>query len=427
MRSTWLIPLTAFLAVSLVPSPVPAAQTRSLQAQMHAMQLRLNALEQQVNKLKHSRAPRTVSRRAASRPAFAWKYSGTAYPKFAVDRSASIPPPSGSGASSDGNSFGQQAPTQNSVNSVYEEQNALFRKGLTITPGATYTYGDDRFFTLNGFLALGAIFLGNIDVSRQQSSVFSPNVNLTYGVNKRLQFDMTVPFEIRSTTYVSAGADQSAAQVSQRTIKSGGIGDINAGVYYQLRSRSLSAPKVVLNAHFTAPTGSSPYGIKIARDDHPNDNISYAERLPTGQGVWGVSAGATVMKQYDPVILFAGGNVYYNFSRHYADISPYQGTVQPGSVKPGNAVSFTFGTAFSLNDRMSTSFSFQDSMVDAAALRADGGPWQTVGGSSFNAAVFNIGLTYAENKNVSWQTLLGIGVTHDAPSFQLSIRVPHNP
>jgi hypothetical protein len=275
-------------------------------------------------------------------------------------------------------------------------------------------------------MALGSIFLGNINVSRQESSVFSPNVNLTYGVNKRLQFDMTIPFELRQTTYVSAGADQSSAQISQSTVKNGGIGDVNAGFYYQLRQHSLSAPTVVVNAHFTAPTGTVPYGIKIVRDQHPNDNLSFAKNLPTGQGVWGVSAGATVMKQFDPAILFAGANVYYNFAAHYRDISPYPNTIQPGSVKPGNALSVSLGTAFALNDKMSASFAFQDSMVGSTAVRGDGSLWQTVGGSSFNAGVFNIGVTYAVNSHTSWQTMLGIGVTHDAPSFQLSVRVPHS-
>jgi hypothetical protein len=39
----------------------------------------------------------------------------------------------------------------------------------------------------------------------------------------------------------------------------------------------------------------------------------------------------------------------------------------------------------------------------------------------------NIGTTYAINHRTSWQAMLGIGVTPDAPSFQFSMRFPHGP
>lgn len=321
---------------------------------------------------------------------------------------------------------GTKAPQQGSVQSVYQEQNALFTKGLTITPGVTYTYGDDRFFTLNGFMALGAIFLGNINVSRQQNTVVTPTMNLTYAPNKRLQFDATVPFVYRSSTYSSAGAQGSSQTVSQRTIKTGRIGDINTGFFYQLPQRRLNGPVWVINGHVTIPSGSTPYGIKVVQDTR-NNNLSYATTLPTGIGVWTVSAGASVIKTVDPAVLFAGANVYYPIQKHFQDISPYQNTVTPGQVAPGSALSMSVGTAFSLNDRMSATFSFQDTIVGSERLHADGGPWQTVDGSSMNAGVFNIGTTYAINRHTSWQALLGIGVTHDAPAFQFSMRFPHGP
>jgi hypothetical protein len=342
-----------------------------------------------------------------------------------VPRSGYQPPPPAE-TQSPSTSLGKQGPAQGSVQTVYEQQNALFSKGLTITPGATYTYGDNRFFTLNGFMALGAIFLGNINVSRQQNTVFTPNINLSYGASKRLQFDMTVPFSVRSSTYSSAGAQNSSQQISEATVKNAGIGDINAGFFYQLRQKRLNGPIVVLNGHVTAPTGSQPYGIKIVQAGS-NDSLSYAKALPTGAGVWGVSAGASIIKTVDPAILFAGATVFYNIQKHFSDISPYQGTTTPGTIAPGSALSLNIGTAFSLNDRMSATFGFQDTIVGSERLRADNGPWQTVGGSSINAAVFNIGTTYAINHHTSWQAMLGIGVTHDAPSFQFSMRFPHGP
>lgn len=398
-----------------------------LARQNAAQQHRIEQLERRVvahappKRKQRRRAQRAVAAAPVRLPA---AHSPVA--QFASEMTSTQPVQTQQQQQSGGSYIGKQGPAQGSVQSVYEQQNALFNKGLTITPGVTYTYGDSRFFTLNGFMALGAIFLGNINVSRQQNTVVSPNVNLTYAPNKRMQFDMTVPFVLRESTYSSAGAQDSSQQVSERTVRTAGIGDINAGLFYQLPQRHVNSPIVVVNGHVTIPTGSTPYGIKVAQDSN-NSNISYASALPTGIGVWAVSAGASVIKTLDPAILFAGVNAYYPIQKHFADISPYQGGVTPGQVAPGSALSLSVGTAFSLNDKMSATFSFQDTVVGSERIHADGGPWQTVGGSSMNAGVFNIGTTYSINHHESWQAMLGIGVTHDAPNFQFSMRFPHGP
>jgi len=435
--------IAAVITLALIAPNVALAGTSNadLEKQILALKKQMDTLARQnvvqqhkINQLEHRVAGNAtvhVKRAVVARktvPVLAAPVAQVPMAQFANSTSG-VPaynPPAGTDTQSTSPSLGKQGPAQGSVQSVYEQQNALFTKGLTITPGATYTYGDNRFFTLNGFMALGAIFLGNINVSRQQNSVFTPNVNLTYGANKRLQFDLTVPFVVRSANYSSAGAQGSSQTVTERIIKTGGIGDINAGFFYQLPQKRLNAPIVVVNGHVTVPTGSMPYGIKIVQDSG-NDNISYPTGLPTGVGVWNVSGGASIIKTVDPAILFAGVNYYYNVQRHFRDISPYQGTTTPGQVAPGNALSVSFGTAFSLNDRMSATFSFQDTMVGSERLHGDGGPWQTVGGSSMNSAMFNVGTTYAINHHTSWQAMLGIGVTHDAPSFQFSMRFPHGP
>jgi hypothetical protein len=378
-----------------------------------------------VKHVKHARILARAPHRAPAVAAAAYTAASSApVARFAAETNYVSTPSQEPSTSS---SLGRQGPAQGSVQTVYEQENALFTKGLTITPGATYSYGNNRFFTLNGFMALGAIFLGNIDVSRQQNTVFTPNVNLTYATNKHTEFDLTVPFVWRSSTYSSAGAQNSSQQVSERTVQNAGIGDINAGVYYQLPQRHLNDPIWVLNGHFTVPTAATqPYGIKIVQDGS-NGNLSYVKSLPEGGGVWGVSAGASVIKTLDPAILFAGATVFYNVQKHFHDISPYENTIQPGQIAPGSAISFNVGTAFSLNDRMSATFGFQDTIVGSERIHADGAPWQTVGGSSQNAAVLNIGTTYAINHRTSWQAMLGIGVTPDAPSFQFSMRFPHGP
>jgi len=430
----------ALSAAMVLPTPVLADQT--LAQQVHALQLqmqhlakenarerqRIKALERsrQQNELPQISSPNVVTAEPAVYQSTPSYLDPLPSQNHYVEASAPLtsaahliaPPPIAP------QTYGKAAPTANAVKAVYQQENALFSKGLTLTPAATYTYGDNRFFTLNGFMALGAIFLGNINVSRQQNSLYEPNLNIAYGASNRLQFDATIPFVYRSSMYSSQGAQSSSAQISERNTHSGSIGDVNFGLYYQLAQHSLGSPATILSAHITAPTGITPYGIKVYQDT-TNNNLSYVESLPTGQGAWGLQVGATMIKTLDPAVVFGGVNLAYNLPQHYNDISPYVGMTQPGTVQPGGSLSFTIGTAFSLNDRMSTSFSFQDSMVQPLRERPDGMPWTNVVGSALNAAVFNIGATYAVSKNLSYQTVLAIGLTQDAPNFQLTFRVPH--
>ena len=434
-----------YLAVVLSSAmvlPAPALAEQTLAQQVHALQLQMQHLakenardRQRIKALERSRQQNESSQMSSPNVVTAEPAVYQSTPSYLdplpsqnhyVEASAPstsaahliAPPPIAQ------QTYGKAAPTANAVKAVYQQENALFSKGLTLTPAATYTYGDNRFFTLNGFMALGAIFLGNINVSRQQNALYEPNLNIAYGASNRLQFDATVPFVYRSSMYSSQGAQSSTAQISERSTHSGSIGDVNFGLYYQLAQHSLGSPATILSAHITAPTGISPYGIKVYQDT-TNNNLSYVEALPTGQGAWGLQLGATMIKTLDPAVVFGGVNLAYNLPQHYNDISPYVGITQPGTIQPGGSLSFTIGTAFSLNDRMSTSFSFQDSMVQPLRERPDGLPWTNVVGSALNAAVFNIGATYAVSKNLSYQTVLAIGLTQDAPNFQLTFRVPH--
>ena len=52
-------------------------------------------------------------------------------------------------------------------------------------------------------------------------------------------------------------------------------------------------------------------------------------------------------------------------------------------------------------------------------------PWTKVVGSDANAATFNFGVTYALDKRTTLVTMLGIGLTPDAPDFSLTFKVPY--
>lgn len=315
-------------------------------------------------------------------------------------------------------------PADRSVESVYEQHNALFRRNLTLTPSITRTYSDNRFVTLNGFLALGAIFLGNVNVTQQRTDLTITALNATYGLSNRFQLDGTLPYFNRSTNFSSVGANNSSAQPSQDNVANSGIGDAVVGAFYQLRPESNTAPGITVNGHVSIPTGRSPYGIKLVSDPL-NDNLQYPGRLPTGSGVPGVQIGASFVKTSDPVVWFGGANFYYNLPKHFADLSSDANTVVPGFARPGNTFQYQLGTAFALNERTSLSFAFSDAISSEVLIKPDGGPITPVIGSATNAAMLSISTGFASNPHQTVVTEFDLGLTKDAPNFQLDMRFPH--
>ncbi|MNV94905.1 hypothetical protein D3C71_1897450 [compost metagenome] len=65
-------------------------------------------------------------------------------------------------------------------------------------------------------------------------------------------------------------------------------------------------------------------------------------------------------------------------------------------------------------------------MSARASTRYKNGQWLKVIGSDANAATLNLGITYALNQKTTLVSLLGIGLTPDAPDFTLAFKVPYS-
>lgn len=323
----------------------------------------------------------------------------------------------------------RQAPQSASAQAVYQEQSGgIFgdARSFTLDIGLNYSHYNTRQLALNGFLALDAIFLGNINVDRIRANILTLDSTLRYAYNDRLQFDLGVPLVYRQTTYESGGAGGGATTLSEATVsRSPHIGDVNAGVYYKLLAETAEMPDIVWNMRVKAPSGAHPYGIKMV-DNLNNNNLKTPTELPTGNGVWTVSSGLSMVKTIDPAILFANLSYFHNFSRHFDDISSTSGQVVPGKVKLGDSVQWGVGMAFAMSERSSLSLSFSQLISARARTQADGGISTQIIGSNANAATFNIGLTHALSDRSTMIASLGIGLTPDAPNFSVGIKFPYS-
>lgn len=321
----------------------------------------------------------------------------------------------------------QEAPSRSMQDALLQEH-AVFDRKLTIENSLSYNRYDRKQLTLNGFLALDAIFLGNIAIQNVESDSLTYNLATRYGVSPRLTLNLDVPYIARNTVYQKGGAGGSAAAIAEETTQGAGIGDMALSANYKLFAETGSRPDTVLTFGITAPTGRAPYGIDwkvLERDDDQFIRFAVPAKQPTGNGLWQANVGLSAIKTMDPAIVFANIGYIHSFPRSFGDIDTDPQTRNPGDVKLGDSYYIGAGVAFAFNERTSLSLSFSDKISAKASLRYKDMPWAKVLGSDANAATFNMGVTYAMNQHTTLVTMLGIGLTPDSPDFSVTFKVPY--
>ncbi|WP_425510935.1 transporter [Xanthomonas chitinilytica] len=315
-----------------------------------------------------------------------------------------------------------------SVDDVKQQQSALFNRRLTLENSLSYARYDRKQLTLNGFLALDAIFLGNIAIENVESDSLTYNFAARWGVNPKLTLNLDVPYVARKTIYQKGGAGGSAAAIAQEETRGDGIGDVTVSANYKLFAEGRRRPETVMTVGVTAPTGREPYGLDwkvIERDDDDFIRFAVPAQQPTGNGVWQANLGLSAVKTADPAILFGNIGYIHSFKRSFDDIDSNPDTVNPGDVKLGGSYYFGAGVAFAFNERTSLSISFSDKLSARASTRYKNGQWVKVIGSDANAGTLNLGVTYALTPHATFVSMLGIGLTPDAPDFTLAFKVPY--
>lgn len=410
-----------------------AAQLESLKASYAQEVRRLRELDMQVQAIQARVSGRAGQPLPAPPPQVAAQQA-----QAAAEQGEQVPatpaaptPPAGGGegyASTAAEAQQAKEAARRSVDDVKQQQSALFNRRLTLENSISYARYDRKQLTLNGFLALDAIFLGNIAIENVESDSLTYNFAARWGVNPRLTLNMDVPYIARKTIYQKGGAGGSAAAIAQEETHGTGIGDATVSANYKLFGERGWRPETVLTGGITVPTGREPYGLDwkvIERDDDDFIRFAVPAQQPTGNGVYQANIGLSAVKTADPAILFANVGYIRSFERSFDDIDSNPDTVNPGKVKLGDAYYFGAGVAFAFNERTSLSISFSDRLSARASTRYKDGQWIKVIGSDANAGTLNLGVTYALTSKATFVSMLGVGLTPDAPDFSLSFKVPY--
>jgi len=319
----------------------------------------------------------------------------------------------------------READRSNSVDDLMAQTHADFSRKWTLEVGLSYSHFDRKQLVLDGFLALDAIFLGDISVDNVESDIITLDLSSRFNINDRWQFATRIPFITRYNTYSESGVEVNVNEDFQ-------IGDAELSSYYKLFSETPSRPDTVWSLRLKAPSGSHPYGVDDVTPTGLVDSngdavtITHPSELPTGSGLWALGTGLSFVKTTDPAILFASIEYTHQFARKFDDISSSPGEVVPGEVRLGDSIAFGLGMAFAVNDVMSISFSYSQTLQDEAETRGADGVWRDVVGSDANAATFNTGVTYSFGDGLSMATSLSIGLTPDSPDFSFGVRFPYS-
>ena len=411
------------LASSALLQAAPDPQVEALKQELQALKQRYESQQQALMVLEQR------VRQVEDQPAA---------PPQRLTRSPAAPTRSGQEATASGaapgtgSSYGaalkaDSEPAQ-SVSNLYDEASGFFGGGkFSVETGITYARYDTRQLILNGFLALDSIFLGNINLDRIKADNWTLDLTARYNLDQRWQFDINAPIVYRESTYQSGGAGNNAQGVTEQTVtRDPTLGDVNFGVAYKFLDESENSPDAVLTLRVKAPTGKDPFGIKLIQDPN-NDSLAYPEDLPTGNGVWSISPGISLVKTFDPAVLFGSLSYTHTLEESFSDVSSTSGVKVPGKVKLGDSFQIGAGIAFALNEKMSMSFSVSDLIARKSKIKSaeTGDSWTSVPSSDANAAYFNVGMTLAATDNLTIVPNLSIGLTDDAPDFTFSLKFPY--
>ncbi len=286
---------------------------------------------------------------------------------------------------------------------LLEKGGVLLPQGtLVLEPAFQYTHISKNLLSLSGFTLFEAIHIGTIKVEDIDKDIIIGSLTTRYGLLDWLEISVKAPWLYRREKY--NWTDHGETQ--EYYVSDNDLGDIEGAMYVQLVNSNDSWPDIILNIKGKSDTGSDPYDL----DTEVVSGQARFSELPSGTGHWGLSGGFTFVKAVDPAVLFATIGYYYNFERN---IKNY------GDIKPGDSAEYGFGFSYALNERLSSSVSFQHRLTFETEQNG-----KEILGSDVNVASIYLGGSYSPTQNVSINLNVGAGLTEDSSDLDINLSIP---
>ncbi|MNQ26174.1 hypothetical protein D3C85_394030 [compost metagenome] len=297
------------------------------------------------------------------------------------------------------------------LSAIPEEVAVLSPKGqASFDISAEYTRSSANRLVFRGVEIVPGLQIGVIEASEADRDTLGATIAGRYGISDRIEVDARIPFLKRNDTVTTV---QQRDEAVSRTIdlKGSGIGDVEAGVRYQLNGGERGRPIFVAGLRAKSDTGEGPFDI-------PRDEFGVATRLATGSGFWGVEPSISMLYPSDPAVIFASLSYFAHLPK---DIDKVEGDVRVGRVDPGDSIGLGLGFAFALNQRFSYSLGYKHNYIRPTETELND---TTQKSKSLQVGALTFGLSYRVTDRFSLNGNFEFGVTEDAPDMRFVLRVP---
>lgn len=221
----------------------------------------------------------------------------------------------------------------------------------------------------------------NLVVPTLSSYSTSLSFMVRYALTNDFEINLSVPFSNNETDYEFLFLESPAPDIENA--RDSGVGDIQTGFRYQWFREQGLRPDISLSLDYKPDSGSESVG--------SNDQS--------------LSFKTTMVKTIDPAVFFFELGYEYTWENE--------------GLNRGNSVFGTFGTGFSLNDRVSYNVQYNVRVIDE--IRSDG---IAIKGTDRDIASVQFGTTIRLSKDVYFEPFLDIGLSDDANDFSVGFSVP---
>lgn len=289
---------------------------------------------------------------------------------------------------------------------------------FTIEPSFSYAHSSATQVAVEGYTVIPALLIGLINISEVQRDIFVGALSLKYGFTSRFEAAVRAPYLSIQEDLRERQAFQGTPVDTLRESSGNGLGDAELSFRYQLNDGIEGWPYVIGSFRVKAPTGNSPYDVdqQVINDSQGNPiGIELKER-PTGSGFWSFEPGVSFIYPSDPAVLY--GNLSYVYT-----LRDEKGFENGNTVDPGDVIRFGFGMGFAFNERTSFSLGYDHSVIQKTTYERDIDLF-AANFDSIQIGSLAFGLSHRLTPSTTLSLTVNVGVTENAPSSEITLKLP---
>ncbi|MCK2150773.1 MULTISPECIES: transporter [Marinobacter] len=305
------------------------------------------------------------------------------------------------------------------IASITTDRGIVTRPGrLTIEPAFSHAHSNSTRVAIEGYTVIPALLVGLINISEIQRDIFVTSLTFKYGITSRFETDIRIPWLRIREDLRERQAFEGTPVDTLRESSGDGLGDIELSARYQLNDGLDGWPYIIGVFRVKAPTGDSPYDVdrRVVEDSEGNPIGTELEQRPTGSGFWSYEPGLSFIYPSDPAVLF--GSLSYVWTQERD-----QGAENGGRIDPGDVIRLGFGMGFAFNERTSFSLSYDHSIIQRTTFENNNDLFAATF-DHIQVGSLSFGLSQRLTPKTTLSLTVSVGVTENAPSSELTLKLP---